>query len=282
MKLKRSYLLLGAALLNLFGVCWLWIMSYHAAAEFGFSTARAHYTIRSENGRLYLMGPPAPQRADLSKESWDALRQLREEDIDWTRPQPRPGTAAARIAALGYPVRPLLRALDGRRKFAAAHVLLCRSDPTRTGIFDLWKWQDGAGYWNGLEVRPKDQSAPAKDERSNLVSDFSHHMESLESGVIIDPSQLSQIRKRWHQLLDVQMFETSYFWLVLITSAAPAVLLRGHLRRFLRKRRGHCVTCGYDIRSSPTSCPECGELIEASHLPRNGRQGSGRRDCSSC
>jgi hypothetical protein len=44
-----------------------------------------------------------------------------------------------------------------------------------------------------------------------------------------------------------------YGTLVFLLWSAPAVLRR------LRKRRGHCPTCGYDLRGAPAGpCPECG------------------------
>jgi hypothetical protein len=38
----------------------------------------------------------------------------------------------------------------------------------------------------------------------------------------------------------------------------PALRLASWRRRSRRARAGHCVTCGYDLRSSPDGCPECG------------------------
>ena len=46
----------------------------------------------------------------------------------------------------------------------------------------------------------------------------------------------------------------SVAWWVLL--AAPN--LSGRVRRALRRRRGRCEACGYDLNGSPGRCPECG------------------------
>jgi hypothetical protein len=62
-------------------------------------------------------------------------------------------------------------------------------------------------------------------------------------------------------------YRPSRTWQVVIPLWMPAVLLLippalaagGWYRRRCRRRSGsHCVKCGYDLRASPTLCPECG------------------------
>jgi hypothetical protein len=37
--------------------------------------------------------------------------------------------------------------------------------------------------------------------------------------------------------------------------------MRGREKRLKRLTEGHCTSCGYDVRSSPERCPECGTAV---------------------
>ena len=58
----------------------------------------------------------------------------------------------------------------------------------------------------------------------------------------------------------VRIFSISLWWPFLIIGGLFAAGLRSVIRRcrYLRRRRGHCLTCGYDLRATPDRCPECG------------------------
>jgi len=51
-------------------------------------------------------------------------------------------------------------------------------------------------------------------------------------------------------------------WWVIVLALSPVPLRRmwQALRRRRWERSGRCVGCGYDLRASPTRCPECGRM----------------------
>lgn len=52
-----------------------------------------------------------------------------------------------------------------------------------------------------------------------------------------------------------------YWFVLLVTAAAPAywLVITRRIRR--RTARGHCLGCGYDLRASTGRCPECGRAF---------------------
>jgi hypothetical protein len=58
--------------------------------------------------------------------------------------------------------------------------------------------------------------------------------------------------------LDYAVLAVPYWALLLATGLAPALWLRGRMRRRGRILGGRCARCGYDLRASPGRCPECG------------------------
>ena len=48
-------------------------------------------------------------------------------------------------------------------------------------------------------------------------------------------------------------------WFFVAFATYPTLaFLHPRYRRYRRRQRGLCVTCGYDLRVSPDRCPECG------------------------
>jgi hypothetical protein len=49
-------------------------------------------------------------------------------------------------------------------------------------------------------------------------------------------------------------------WLFVVALAVPSAWIVTDAVRRLRRKEGHCVECGYDLRASGDRCPECGTL----------------------
>jgi hypothetical protein len=51
-----------------------------------------------------------------------------------------------------------------------------------------------------------------------------------------------------------------YWFLACASAALPVGRSLIALTRVRRRRPGHCVKCGYDLRATPDRCPECGAI----------------------
>ncbi|HVS71898.1 MAG TPA: hypothetical protein VHQ47_11640, partial [Phycisphaerae bacterium] len=51
-----------------------------------------------------------------------------------------------------------------------------------------------------------------------------------------------------------------HWFILLLCLPLPLIWLRRFRRQRYRLRHGLCLKCGYDLRSSPEKCPECGAI----------------------
>lgn len=61
----------------------------------------------------------------------------------------------------------------------------------------------------------------------------------------------------------VRCFEVPYWFFVIVTVPFPLYVADRKRREKLMRTRGDCRACGYDLRESPTVCPECGRAVTA-------------------
>jgi hypothetical protein len=66
---------------------------------------------------------------------------------------------------------------------------------------------------------------------------------------------------------EVHQLWVAHGFLALAFGALPVLRLTRGIRRAVRRRRRHCLDCGYDLRATPDRCPECGRLIETCVTP---------------
>jgi hypothetical protein len=74
--------------------------------------------------------------------------------------------------------------------------------------------------------------------------------------------------KRWGQttVLDIRSLAIPYWFLSVTFGLWPMFWLTSRVRR-KRKFAHLCPTCGYDMRATPSRCPECGKPSPSAPLP---------------
>jgi len=64
-------------------------------------------------------------------------------------------------------------------------------------------------------------------------------------------------------LSSVRWYAVPIWAILLATAWLPALMARRlvlRARADLRRQRGECAACGYDLRATPQRCPECGTI----------------------
>ena len=57
-----------------------------------------------------------------------------------------------------------------------------------------------------------------------------------------------------------RVFRVPYYAVFGVACVLPALRLVGVVRGRRRRKLGHCLVCGYDLRATPDRCPECGTV----------------------
>lgn len=136
-----------------------------------------------------------------------------------------------------------------------------------------------------IEVSSKDISGPeAHGWWSNELEEWPSFNARVPGGPVTPilswfPEGLGKFRYKSWDL-------GSYFWgssvvfpywaLVAVWGAAVMLLFVPTAIRYLRRRRrstaGVCPSCGYDLRTTPRRCPECGTSIPGKEEPEGDRE----------
>ena len=177
-----------------------------------------------------------------------------------------PETASAALSRSYTPEQstlPLFEALSDRRQFIAAHVLLVQarmaagvSAPVEVAIGG----DPVAITYDGLRVTMCEAAQTLA--AGGLLDSGGVFQVSADGAATADPAQIRPLLDLWSYRLGkpvVSVDRRIAGGAVCAVSAAYLLLkLRREVAPRLRRRRGLCPTCGYDLRGSPSGCSECG------------------------
>ena len=97
-------------------------------------------------------------------------------------------------------------------------------------------------HWN-VDASPPES---VDDEAAGRMFPFHHHF----AGFVIVAGPVYGAR--------VMDLAVPFWFIILMLLILPAIRLRTALRERRHRKRGHCESCGYDLRASLDRCPECG------------------------